>query len=1738
LVWFLRTAVLCDAKDLPREEHTFDPLRDTVASLSANQVHELDQTASELNVSSQCHAHYMGFGDSPAGDTPAANGICARECWPSWYPADSFTSESDPFADRRLNITCQPTCYPNCDPKNPASDAGVKGKWVRDPSTRSGKPLQCSMGNLTVQNMQFDLKGNVSINPPQRTFPYLLRDPEHPYDGGDTCQGYAEAPASRGCFDGYTLAPRSGPTMNFHVIAKDEYDKPRNYRTLDSVGSLPRDMVLAIIKRVPLDRLDDENRRLQPKKSPEGGKPWDCCKDKGPFEEPDCWSPGTCPLREYELFAKTSQEPDYVNTPGGDAQGVHREFSPKNVSEGADGLWQIKHQFEEHGVFYISIYVCPYTSGNIGQNCQPKGCFNNPAQCTDALVRGTGLDTTDGLLPSSAFTVCPQNTEPGVADVPDMTENVPIIGQHLQHCKAKSGYYSPKGPGHIAEKCLEGFNCNLVGMRWPVALPDNWVDPETPSNMMKCERKGACPGSELFVDAQKACPSSLVKGDTAYDESKLDFEVENLQVPNAGCYMRSGKDSVAQSNPETFRPFLEKQCRDKTGSRCCPGATGPGCQECCKKDLGPPSNPSCNFNGWYTSTTGEGVHCEQCPDEEFNKWWLVIIAVGILVLAPILVKIGDVFKHAGAVTGPALSVINFIQSANLFIGLDLYWPPQFKAFCHNIAQFFSSLDVFHFVLDIFQLPKPECAFGLTYVQKWFLVITTPIIIVVLFYIATICYILLWKALGLGPLGESLWRRMSELVAQASCCRSACTCRKTPGDDTGDQILHVGVDTQDVDSPRVSLYSRWCGSFASTSAWQFREWDEDIREFFWKDFEIEDQEKLNAALQNRQRDIKLKRGAFTYAISLENLEQRNESTGRVRKIRPPNDGMLYRFRLTRVFLEHSWSSTTQGCVRFVLLYLLVGYTFLAGQALEPLACKTQLDLTNWIAAAPFIKCDVCGEELQTLWADYDPPMNATDDGSDSGDLVDEHDCSFPLCVKLNYRQMVSISASAFMLYGLGTPIIFGVILYTHRDDLQSNEFTKRYGFLVTKMKTEYFWWEIFIAFRKLLLVVTTKFSSEQRLPCSLINLFITIVAFGTQVYTLPFAHNDANVAESLTLLATILILVLGLAQDTQTAEQLVDSNTVSEAQKVKGFIDYLNYVIYTLMFLMVGFSCLIVLRRMNGAFFNYQYLNKLEHAQDDGRQVSNDVRRMLAKKWLIIASAWAAIDADEAREDEEDDIEPKDRVRLVDLYAAGEGELGYVKEVRTQDGEDRYLVELSKTTVTESSDTERFGKEEGVRTITRTVTKENRWVRRDELVKEGDIERMHRVFKTFKELQQQEVVQRWLTYFESWDDFFPEKDRRIMYLLSGVADDGDIDDLLYIMQEMKNMDAQQLSVLPRCCIRKDSGLINPDWLKSGRPGWKMSMFNLDSQLSDVEMEASAEVVEGGRRPSASTLASDLASSQLSSRQKAHSCFGCFATVREFIFGDRTRATLVGVLTLISAYVTFLCLARMMIAENLVPFGARGKCHHEEFPYFFRMLWVYWTSLILGAPLALLLWWKWCRPQWRQHGHRVTAAITSIRRMTDFTLNPGRASRPTEGGGGARARLDAPLFGDLASQDSASVVSRPASPTRMNRSAAARANGAKKTKRPSAGATGWRGEAIRADHISQPQPEPEPEPELQLRPQPEPEPEPERGTFWGRSRAASLDTPVDDDDDDDYSSGGEDDPNWRTRNRLRARRTGRD
>ena len=56
---------------------------------------------------------------------------------------------------------------------------------------------------------------------------------------------------------------------------------------------------------------------------------------------------------------------------------------------------------------------------------------------------------------------------------------------------------------------------------------------------------------------------------------------------------------------------------------------------------------------------------------------MLIFALGILLL-PALVRASELMKHAGAATGPMLSVVNFVQSADLFQGLDLHWPKFFK----------------------------------------------------------------------------------------------------------------------------------------------------------------------------------------------------------------------------------------------------------------------------------------------------------------------------------------------------------------------------------------------------------------------------------------------------------------------------------------------------------------------------------------------------------------------------------------------------------------------------------------------------------------------------------------------------------------------------------------------------------------------------------------------------------------------------------------------------------------------------------------------------------------------------------------------------------------------------------------------------------------------------------------------------------------------------------------------------
>lgn len=260
---------MCEPFD--REPDTFDPLFNQtngddhtgLPRLPDVHHHALDQQQLGVKPEFKCQAHYLGNGDNQAGDwispesgtrSPAADGSCLTECMPSWYPKDQPQ-------DRQRRWICPPA--------NVSSpDKGV-GQWVPDPHfSRGGKALQCEMGKLDVKKSNFSIEENVETISQKKSWNSPIRQKGYP--GGSLCQGFPGASNAHGtCFDGYTLAPRTGPTMHFYVTAYDTYGKSRNYMTLEHVGpslSQKKDFLLAVIQRVPLDNLDPANKALQPRK--------------------------------------------------------------------------------------------------------------------------------------------------------------------------------------------------------------------------------------------------------------------------------------------------------------------------------------------------------------------------------------------------------------------------------------------------------------------------------------------------------------------------------------------------------------------------------------------------------------------------------------------------------------------------------------------------------------------------------------------------------------------------------------------------------------------------------------------------------------------------------------------------------------------------------------------------------------------------------------------------------------------------------------------------------------------------------------------------------------------------------------------------------------------------------------------------------------------------------------------------------------------------------------------------------------------------------------------------------------------------------------------------------------------------------------------------------------------------------------------------------------------------------
>ena len=324
---------------------------------------------------------------------------------------------------------------------------------------------------------------------------------------------------------------------------------------------------------------------------------------------------------------------------------------------------------------------------------------------------------------------------------------------------------------------------------------------------------------------------------------------------------------------------------------------------------------------------------------------------------------------------------------------------------------------------------------------------SPILVALLYYAVTIIYILIWRSLAM----ELVWAQLKLQAGKAWRCSREHFKRTSgrAGTELQDQLVGCDGDEQEREPEPLNTNSGVLDTeYENGHKWQFRAWINGTG--CWQDFGPAEQRKLADAKLDGARRLVLEREGFEYEIDLQQLVQKNKSTGRQRKIRAPAYNLFYRYRFTRSFLQHSWGASRSGVIRLLLLYLLVGYTFLAGTSVEPIACQRDIDMSSWIEAAPSIECDWCKGVEQSDGNDGNDTSSGSAGAGPDGNYVGEF-----LHIPVTYMQLASASIAFFTLYGFGTPILFAIILVSHRDVLQSNQFVKRYGFLVTKMKTEYY-----------------------------------------------------------------------------------------------------------------------------------------------------------------------------------------------------------------------------------------------------------------------------------------------------------------------------------------------------------------------------------------------------------------------------------------------------------------------------------------------------------------------------------------------------------------------------------------------------------------------------------------------------------------------------------------------------------
>jgi hypothetical protein len=226
-------------------------------------------------------------------------------------------------------------------------------------------------------------------------------------------------------------------------------------------------------------------------------------------------------------------------------------------------------------------------------------------------------------------------------------------------------------------------------------------------------------------------------------------------------------------------------------------------------------------------------------------------------------------------------------------------------------------------------------------------------------------------------------------------------------------------------------------------------------------------------------------------------------------------------------------------------------------------------------------------------------------------------------------MIAEVSAVFTLILAGAGTFFFTVMFRAKHDrtdtsaatgrLKHRKFIKRYGFLTSKMRDEYYYWECIIIIRKLGLNLVTKYSADSVIRQSLCNLAVLITATTAHVFARPFTNGDANLVELYSLFSTMVILLIGLGSE--SVQQLGGSQSVlhiSKEQEAQNEMVAFNIISYLFMTCFLFGTYAVIAKRICMLYNNY----KNQGTRDATSDVLDDrVVDMLHKTKIEAAEAW-------------------------------------------------------------------------------------------------------------------------------------------------------------------------------------------------------------------------------------------------------------------------------------------------------------------------------------------------------------------------------------------------------------------------------------------------------------------------------------------------------------------------------------